>query len=88
MKANIHNYARGHFQEMLPRVYVVYQKILKENGALDFDDLILKTVELFKKNPEVLEKYQNKFKYILVDEYQDTNHAQYLLTKMLSAKME
>jgi DNA helicase II / ATP-dependent DNA helicase PcrA len=51
---------------------------------LDFDDLILKTVELFKKYPQILEKYQNRFKYILVDEYQDTNHAQYQLTKMLS----
>lgn len=80
------NYARGHFQEVVSRVYVVYQKILKENAALDFDDLILKTVELFKKNPQILEKYQNKFQYILVDEYQDTNHAQYLLTKMLSQK--
>ncbi len=80
------SYARGHFQEVVSRVYVIYQKILKENAALDFDDLILKTVELFRKNPDVLEKYQNKFKYILVDEYQDTNHAQYLLTKMLSSK--
>lgn len=80
------SYARGHFQEVVSRVYIVYQKMLKENGALDFDDLILKTVELFKKNPEILEKYQNKFKFILVDEYQDTNHAQYLLTKLLSAK--
>ena len=80
------SFARGYFQEVVSRVYVVYQKILKENGALDFDDLILKTVELFRKNPDVLEKYQNKFKYILVDEYQDTNHAQYLLTKMLSGK--
>ncbi len=80
------SFARGHFQEVVSRVYVMYQKILKENAALDFDDLILKTVELFRKNPDVLQKYQNKFKYILVDEYQDTNHAQYLLTKMLSAK--
>lgn len=78
--------ARGHFQEIVAKVYVVYQKILKENGALDFDDLILKTIELFRKEPEVLKKYQNKFKYVLVDEYQDTNHAQYLLTKMLSAR--
>ncbi len=79
-------FARGHFQEVVSRVYVVYQKLLKENAALDFDDLILKTVELFRKNPDVLEKYQNKFQYILVDEYQDTNHAQYLLTKLLSQK--
>ncbi len=80
------SFARGHFQEVVSRVYVIYQKILKENAALDFDDLILKTVELFRKNPDVLEKYQNKFKYIFVDEYQDTNHAQYLLTKLLSRK--
>jgi len=79
-------YARRHFQEVVSRVYIIYQKIMKENAALDFDDLILKTVELFRKNPDVLEKYQNRFKYILVDEYQDTNHAQYLLTKMLSSK--
>src|ERR1035437_1655500 len=80
------NFARGHFQEVVSRVYVVYQKLLKENAALDFDDLILKTVELFRKHPQILEKYQNKFQYIQVDEYQDTNHAQYLLTKMLSQK--
>ena len=79
-------FARGHFQEVVSKVYLIYQKLLKENQALDFDDLILKTVELFKKNPQILEKYQNKFKYILVDEYQDTNHAQYSLTKLLSAK--
>jgi DNA helicase-2/ATP-dependent DNA helicase PcrA len=79
-------FARGHFQEIVAKTYLIYQKILKENGALDFDDLILKTVELFRKEPEILKKYQNKFMYILVDEYQDTNHAQYLLTKMLSQK--
>ena len=80
------SFARGHFQETVAKVFVIYQKILKENGALDFDDLILKTVELFKTFPLVLEKYQNKFKYILIDEYQDTNHAQYLLTKLLAKK--
>ncbi len=79
-------FARGHFQGIVAKVYVVYQKILRENGALDFDDLILKTVELFRKEPEVLKKYQNRFMYILVDEYQDTNHAQYLLTKLLSGR--
>ena len=80
------SFARGHFQEIVVRVYIIYQKLLKENGALDFDDLILKTVELFNNFPLVLEKYQNKFKYIMIDEYQDTNHAQYLLTKLLSKK--
>ena len=62
------------------------QKRLKENNALDFDDLICKTVELFKKNPETLEFYQRKFQYIMVDEYQDTNGAQYELVTLLAAK--
>ncbi|GAB6150807.1 DNA helicase PcrA [Clostridium novyi] len=66
-------------------VYLLYQKKLKNSNALDFDDLIFKTVELFKKHPEVLEFYQNKFKYIMVDEYQDTNKTQYQLVKMLAA---
>ncbi|MCY6355810.1 DNA helicase PcrA [Clostridium sp. ZS2-4] len=65
-------------------VYVLYQKRLKNSNALDFDDLIFKTVELFKKNPDVLKFYQNKFKYIMVDEYQDTNKAQYELVKLLA----
>ena len=80
------NLARGYFQENVAKIYPFYQIILKENNALDFDDLILKTIELFDKNPEVLKKYQDKFQYILVDEYQDTNQAQYMLTKMLSKK--
>lgn len=66
--------------------YILYQKKLKDNNALDFDDLISKTVELFKKVPEVLEFYQNKFKYIMVDEYQDTNQCQYEFLKLLAAK--
>ncbi|SHJ70109.1 ATP-dependent DNA helicase PcrA [Clostridium cavendishii DSM 21758] len=66
--------------------YLLYQKKLKENNALDFDDLIVKTVELFKTVPEVLEFYQNKFKYIMVDEYQDTNKSQYEFIKLLAAK--
>lgn len=78
--------ARGHFQQVVAQVYPLYQNILKENDALDFDDLLLKVIEIFQNNPTVLEKYQNKFKYILVDEYQDTNHAQYQLTKLLAGK--
>ncbi|MGL5245879.1 MAG: DNA helicase PcrA [Sarcina sp.] len=66
--------------------YLLYQRKLKENNALDFDDLIVKTVELFKKHPEVLEFYQNKFKYIMIDEYQDTNKAQYEFAKLLAIK--
>jgi len=80
------NLARGYFQENVAKIYPFYQIILKENNALDFDDLINKVIELFEKNPKILEKYQDKFKYILVDEYQDTNQAQYILTKKLSNK--
>lgn len=66
--------------------YILYQKKLKQNNALDFDDLIVKTVELFKTVPEVLEFYQNKFKYIMVDEYQDTNKSQYEFIRLLAGK--
>lgn len=76
--------ARGNFQKNVSQVYTVYQKLLKEADAVDFDDLMLYVIELFKKNPEILKIYQEQFKYILVDEYQDTNSAQYLLTKLLS----
>ena len=64
----------------------LYERYLVENNLLDFDDLIIKTIELFKKNPKVLERYQNKFQYILVDEFQDTNTLQYNLMFMLSAR--
>lgn len=79
-------YARGNFQEKVAKIYPVYQKILESNHALDFDDLLSKTVLLFEKNPQILEKYQNRFQYILIDEYQDTNRAQYILTKKLTDK--
>ncbi len=65
-------------------VYMLYEKKLKENNALDFDDLIMKTTQLFLENPDVLTYYQNKFKYILVDEYQDTNQAQFTLVSLLA----
>jgi len=68
------------------KIYALYQSKLKQNGVLDFDDILYYAVILLQKNPEVLEKYQNKFEYILVDEYQDTNHAQYTLIRLLSAK--
>lgn len=67
-------------------IYSLYQKKLKQNNALDFDDLIGKTVELFINNADTLEYYQNRFKYVLVDEYQDTNRAQYELIRLLSKK--
>jgi len=72
--------------DITARVYSVYQARLKQNNAMDFDDLLVKPIELFDKHPDVLEKYQDRFRYILIDEYQDTNHAQYKVTKMLAAK--
>lgn len=65
-------------------IYMLYQKKLKKNNALDFDDILFKTVELFELNPDILEYYQNKFKYIMVDEYQDTNYSQYRLISLLA----
>jgi len=74
------------FTKNVARVYELYQKKLRTNQSLDFDDLIMTTVRLFQEVPEVLEFYQKKFRYIHVDEYQDTNRAQYLLIKMLGEK--
>ncbi len=76
--------AYGPAQNTAAQVYPAYQRILREAGALDFDDLILKTVEMFSEYPTLLAEYQQRFRYIMVDEYQDTNHAQYQLTKMLA----
>ena len=70
----------------IANVYLLYQEKLKKYGALDFDDIIVLTVQLFQQFPEVLEYYQNKFRYIMVDEYQDTNHAQYVLVSLLAGK--
>lgn len=80
------SFARGRFQEIVSQVYPVYQQLMREREALDFDDLLLETIRLFRTHPQILERYQDQFKYILIDEYQDTNHAQYELTKMLSGK--
>lgn len=74
------------FTKAVAQVYELYQKKLKRNQSLDFDDLIMTTVRLFQDVPEVLEYYQKKFRYVHVDEYQDTNRAQYLLISMLAAK--
>lgn len=76
----------GFFMDITARCYQLYQEKLKENNAMDFDDLIMKTVELFRKYPAVLDYYQDKFKYILIDEYQDVNQAQYQLVKLLARK--
>lgn len=77
-------FAQGHFQEIAHEVYVEYQKELGKLSALDFDDLIFTTVRLLEKHPHIAKKYQQQFKYVMVDEYQDTNKAQYKLTRLLT----
>ncbi|MBU0619307.1 exodeoxyribonuclease V subunit gamma [Patescibacteria group bacterium] len=79
-------YARGYWQKTLAQVYFIYQKLLTDYSALDFDDLLMKTVILLQKNQPVLNYYQNKYHFVLVDEYQDTNRAQYVLTKLLTGR--
>ena len=78
--------ADNFYQQRLALVYELYQKKLLANNAMDFDDLMNVTVRVLEERPEVLAKYQQRFRYVLVDEYQDTNHTQYTLTRMLSAK--
>lgn len=79
--------AGGDFREKKTgEIYKEYQKQLKKNNALDFDDLIVKTVELFQNNPQILDYYQERFRYIMVDEYQDTNMAQFKLVSLLASK--
>ena len=74
------------YKKKISAAYAEYQLTLKKNNALDFDDLITKTVELFKSCPEVLENYQKRFQYIMVDEYQDTNTAQFELIRLLAQR--
>ena len=81
-------FAQGYFQQIVAQVYPQYQQTLKTNNAMDFDDLIMNTVKLFEREPNVLARYQQQFRYVMVDEYQDTNHAQYRLIKMLAAGYE
>ena len=79
--------AKGDFRkEKISSVYTLYQKRLKENNAIDFDDIINYTIKILMENPDVLEYYSNKFKYVLVDEYQDTNKAQFTLVTLLASK--
>jgi len=79
-------FIQSQFQEIVSQVYFEYEKLLRANHALDFDDLLNKTIEIFRKFPHLLTKYQHRFRYILIDEYQDTNHAQYILTKLLALR--
>lgn len=81
-KENEYHYRKNRIAD----AYLLYQKKIKSNNALDFDDLLMKTVELFLEHPDILEKYRRKFRYVLVDEYQDTNHAQYRLVLLLTEK--
>jgi DNA helicase II / ATP-dependent DNA helicase PcrA len=78
--------AKTFFEKIVEKIYPEYQRILFKNNSLDFDDLLMKPIELFEKHPEVLEKYRERFKFILIDEYQDTNKAQYIIVKMLAEK--
>ena len=71
-------------EKKVAEIYLQYNKRLKENNSMDFDDLLLKTIELFNNHQRILSKYRGQFKYILVDEYQDTNKAQYELLKLLT----
>lgn len=80
--------ANNYYEKIVSDVYLEYEKRLLKNDCLDFDDLIMKTILLFKRVPEVLEYYQRKFQYILVDEYQDTNKAQYELVKKLASRFK
>lgn len=78
--------SRSYFDEVVRRVYERYEESLKVNNALDFDDLLVKTVELFKKNPDILTKYQLRYLHVMVDEFQDTNIVQYEIIKLLGGK--
>ena len=79
-------YVAGDFDQIILDVYRKYEEKLKSSNAVDFDDLLLLPIKLFRKHKDILEMYQNRYKYILIDEYQDTNEAQYILSKMISAK--
>lgn len=78
--------ANGYFQEIVARVYPIYQKELRLNNGLDFDDLLTETVKLLEKFPEVLTKYQKRWPFLLIDEYQDTNRTQYLFSKLIARR--
>jgi DNA helicase-2/ATP-dependent DNA helicase PcrA len=84
-KTYLATYATDDFTNVVAQIYPIYQGRMQKANAMDFDDLLVYTAVLFKSNPQVLEKYQRRFKYILVDEYQDTNHAQYVITRALAS---
>ena len=79
-------YAVSDYEKVMHKVYEKYEEKLKKNNSVDFDDLLLLPIKLFKENPSILQRYQELYQYILIDEYQDTNEAQYILSKLISAK--
>lgn len=84
----IEKYMTSDAEQLATEIYEEYKRRLKTNNSVDFDDLLTLPVELFLHNPDILERYQNKFKYILIDEYQDTNEVQYKMTKLLASKYQ
>ena len=84
--SEINKYFLSDIDKIVTKVYLSYEKTLKKNNVVDFDDLLKLPVELFMKNKDILEKYQDKYQYILIDEYQDTNEVQYKMVKLLSEK--
>ncbi len=86
LPAEFEQTARDYVDEKIAHIYRRYAERLRKNNALDFDDLLIKPIELFLQRPDILEFYQSRFAYLMIDEYQDTNRAQYLVSKMLAAK--
>ena len=86
MPKDYSRFAASDYEQKVVEIYEKYNKKLKNNNSVDFDDLLILPIELFRNNPDVLEKYQTQYEYLLIDEYQDTNEAQYILTKLISAK--
>ncbi len=85
---NYEKFVSGPYEEVVLKVYKRYEKLLKKNNSVDFDDLLILPIQLFKENPLILEKYQELYQYILIDEYQDTNEAQYVLSKMIARRYQ
>ena len=84
--AEYEKFAISEFDKIVLEIYIKYEKMLRNNNSVDFDDLLILPIKLFRENPSILQAYQERFQYILIDEYQDTNEAQYIMTKMISAK--
>ena len=83
---SVNEFSKVEYDSQIVKIYEKYNQKLIKNNSVDFDDLLILPIKLFKENKTILEKYQDKFKYILIDEYQDTNEAQYIFTKMLASK--